>query len=172
MQPWENIAKIGTIVAVDSQNRALAKVRIAGRVSDYLPVLHFANSFKRSISPIRVDEQVMVISPHGEANGGFIIRGVFHVGCKEPAGWNSSKEVIEYEDGTRFSYDSGSKKLEVHCVGDISIVAQNITIEALNTNFIGGSVTHNNTAIDDTHTHTQQDGNHFGGGAISTPPNG
>lgn len=123
MQNWENIAKIGTIVAVDVQNRALAKVSIAGRISDFLPVLHFANSFKRSVSPIRVNEQVMVIAPHAEANGGFIIRGVFNTSCREPEGWSDTKEVVEYEDGTRFSYDSSAKKLEVNCVGDISIVA-------------------------------------------------
>lgn len=143
MQAWENIAKIGAIVEVDAQNRALAKVNIAGRVSDFLPVLHFANSFKRVINPIRVDEQVMVIAPHGEANGGFIIRGVFNVSCKEPNGWSDTKEVVEYEDGTRFSYDSSAKKLEVNCVGDISIVAGgSIRILA------GGAIDIDGSAID------------------------
>lgn len=123
MQAWENIAKIGTVVEVDSQSKALAKVNICGRISDWLPVLHFANSFKRSISPIRVDEQVMIVAPHGEANGGFIIRGVFNTNCKEPSGASSTCEVTEYEDGTRFSYDSGSKTLMLDCVGDIVIKA-------------------------------------------------
>ena len=123
MQAWENIAKIGTIVEVDASSKALARVNICGRVSDFLPVLHFANSFKKTINPIRVDEQVMVICPHGEANGGFIIRGVFNIACSEPSGASATKEVTEYEDGTRFSYDSASKKLEIDCVGDIVIKA-------------------------------------------------
>lgn len=172
METWENIAKIGTIVAVDTQNRALAKVNIAGRISDFLPVLHFASSYKRAVSPIRVNEQVMVIAPNGDVNGGFIIRGVFNTSCEEPSGWSDTKEIVEYEDGTRFSYDSSAKKLEVNCAGDITIVAKNITIQAQHTSFVGGSITHNGTPIDNTHTHTQTDGDHFGGGAITTPPNG
>ncbi|MBE0491109.1 MAG: phage baseplate assembly protein V [Sulfurospirillum sp.] len=128
MQAWENIAKIGTIVEVDASARALAKVNIMGRTSDMLPVLHFANSFKRSINPLRVDEQVMVICPHGEANGGFIIRGVFNTSCKEPTGASATCEVTEYEDGTRFSYDSAAKEFKIEASDKITIICKSATI--------------------------------------------
>lgn len=171
MFKWENIVKIGTITEINAENKALVKVKISSRVSDFLPVLMFANSFKRRWEPVRTGEQVTVFCPFGNPNFGLVIRGIFNKSCKEPTGASDTCEVTEYEDGTKFSYDTKSKKLSIFCVGDIEIVAQNITIKANNTNFDGGSVTHNNTTIDDTHDHTQKDGNHFGGGAITTPPN-
>ena len=134
--------------------------------------ISFSNSFKTHFIPARVGEQVVVISPFGEANGGFILRSIFNTSSKEPSGSNNTTEVIEYEDGTRFSYDTKAKKLTANCVGDIELVARNITIKADNTNFDGGSVTHNDTPMDDTHDHTQTAGDHFGAGGVTTPPNG
>ncbi|PLY08402.1 MAG: hypothetical protein C0625_02105 [Arcobacter sp.] len=173
----ENIAQIGTISATKSQDgKALARVIFDDdvdnkRVSAFLPVVSIANSFVRVHVPIRVNEQVLVISPFGNANSGFIIRSIFNKACKEPDGSNEFTTVVEFEDGTRFSYDTKNKKLTAACVGDIEIIAKNITIKADNTNFDGGSVTHNGTTIDDTHDHTQNAGNHFGAGAITTAPN-
>lgn len=123
MQSWENIAKIGTIVEIHSENKALAKIKVSSRVSDFLPIIMFANSFKRKWEPIRVGEQVMVISPFGDPNYGLVIRGIFNSDCKEPQGASDTCEVVEYEDGTRFSYDTSSKTLTLDCVGDVVIKA-------------------------------------------------
>gem|GEM_PF-1208482 len=171
MQTWENIVKIGTIVELHNENKALVKVQISSRISDFLPVLMFANSFKKRWEPIRVKEQVVVLHPFGNANFGVVLRGICNKSCKEPNEVSSSCEVTEYEDGTRFSYDTKTKKLSISCVGNIELNAKSITIKALNTNFDGGAITHNNTPIDDTHLHTQTNGNHYGGDSITTAPN-
>lgn len=133
----ENIIQIGTVDATKNQEgKALARVVVHDvgedkRVTDFLPVLSLANSFFRVFVPIRVGEQVLVISPFGDTNKGFIFRSIFNKGCKEPSGANENKTIIEFEDGTVIYYDTKDKKLDVNCVGDISLKATGkIDIEA------------------------------------------
>lgn len=131
MFKWENIVKIGTIVEIDAQNRALVKVKISSRTSDFLPVMMFANSFKRHWKPVRIGEQVTVFCPFGNPNFGLVFRSIFNKSCKEPKGASEFCEVVEYEDGTRFSYNTSSKHLLIEAVGDITIKAGgNIKLEA------------------------------------------
>ncbi|MCG3658601.1 phage baseplate assembly protein V [Aliarcobacter butzleri] len=115
----ENIIQIGTVDATKNQEgKALARVVVHDvgedkRVTDFLPVLSLANSFFRVFIPIRVGEQVLVISPFGDTNKGFIFRSIFNKGCKEPSGANENKTIIEFEDGAIISYDTKSSTLEV-----------------------------------------------------------
>lgn len=116
-----NIIQVGTICEIDSQNRALARVKLLDRVSDFLPVLMFANTFKTHFVPMRVNEQVLVVCPFGNADAGFILRGIFNKGQKEPEGHSDDTEVIKFSDGTKFSYDTQNKKLTGHFAGDLEI---------------------------------------------------
>ncbi len=125
-----NIAAVGTISEV-VEAKALVRVTLLDRVTDFLPVLMFANSFKKHFIPPRVGEQVIVISPYGEASSGFVIRGIFNRGCREPELANDTTEVIEFEDGTVVMYDTKAKHLFMNAVGDITIkAAGNIKLEA------------------------------------------
>jgi phage baseplate assembly protein V len=167
-----NIVTFGTISQTKvADGKALARVKVMDRETDFLPVVSISNSFKKHFIPIRVGEQCVMFSPFGEANGGFIIRSIFNKGSKEPSLANETTEVIEYEDGTVITYDTEAKLLKIDCVKDIKLKAKNISIEADNTNFVGGSVTHDGTTIDKKHTHTQTAGDHYGSGATTTPPN-
>lgn len=168
-----NVCQFGTITQTKSaEGLALAKVKIDDRETDFFPVVSQSNSFKKHFIPIRVNEQVAVFCPFGEANIGFILRGIFNKSCKEPSSSNNDIEVIEYEDGTRFSYDTKAKKLTVNCVQDLEIIAKNLTIKADNTTFIGGGINHDGVDISKAHNHPQNSGNHFGGGANTSAPNG
>lgn len=125
-----NIAAVGTISEV-VEAKALVRVTLLDRVTDFLPLLMFANSFKKHFVPLRVGEQVIVISPYGEASSGFVIRGIFNRGCREPELANDTTEVIEFEDGTVVMYDTKAKHLFMNAVGDITIkAAGNIKLEA------------------------------------------
>jgi phage baseplate assembly protein V len=125
-----NIAAVGTISEV-VEAKALVRVTLLDRVTDFLPVLMFANSFKKHFVPLRVGEQVIVVSPYGEASSGFVIRGIFNRGCREPELANDTTEVIEFEDGTVVMYDTKAKHLFMNAVGDITIkAAGNIKLEA------------------------------------------
>ena len=127
-----NLCSFGTIVETKSANGlALAKVKIDDRVTDFFPIASKSNSFKKHYIPVRVGEQVTVFCPFGEANIGFILPSIFNKGSKEPTGASDTREVVTYEDGTTFFYDTKSKELNVNCVGDVKIKAGgNINIEA------------------------------------------
>lgn len=127
-----NLCSFGTIVETKSANGlALAKVKIGDRVTDFFPIASKSNSFKKHYIPVRVGEQVTVFCPFGEANIGFILPSIFNKSSKEPNGASDTREVVTYEDGTTFFYDTESKELNVNCVGDVKIKAGgNINIEA------------------------------------------
>ena len=127
-----NLCSFGTIVETKSANGlALAKVKIDDRVTDFFPIASKSNSFKKHYIPVRVGEQVTVFCPFGEANIGFILPSIFNKSSKEPNGASNTREVVTYEDGTTFFYDTKSKELNVNCVGDVKIIAGgNINIEA------------------------------------------
>ena len=119
-----NLCSFGTVVETKSaEGLALARVKIDERVTDFFPVASTSNSFKKHYIPIRVGEQVTVFCPFGEANIGFILPSIFNKGSKEPTGASDSREVVSYEDGTSFYYDTKSKELNINCVGDININA-------------------------------------------------
>ena len=127
-----NLCSFGTIVETKSANGlALAKVKIDDRVTDFFPIASKSNSFKKHYIPARVGEQVTVFCPFGEANIGFILPSIFNKSSKEPNGASNTREVVTYEDGTTFFYDTKSKELNINCVGDVKIKAGgNINIEA------------------------------------------
>ena len=74
------------------------------------------------------------------------------------------------------SIELKTKKLDFNVEEfNISADSVNFDITTLNVNadaveFDGCSINNNGTPIDDTHTHTQNDGNHFGGGVTTSPP--
>lgn len=126
-----NLIAIGTICETQSaEGKALARVNVCGRITDFLPVMSFANSYKRHFTPARVGEQVLVFNPYGESNGGFIVRAIFNKECKESEGGNDKKEVIVYEDDVSFSYDTETSTLNIGTPKQITINCTNATIVA------------------------------------------
>jgi len=133
-----NIVQIGTISETKSkEGKALARVTLDNtadnkRVSKFLPVISLANSFARVWVPIRVGEQVLVISPFGNANSGFIFRSIFNKGCKEPVGANEHTTIMEFEDGTRLSYDSEASELKMDVKKAVTVICTDAYVKATN----------------------------------------
>lgn len=132
----ENIVQVGQISATKNQDgKALARVVVHDvgedkRVTDFLPVIGFANSFARVFFPLRTGEQVLVISLFGDANKGFILRSIFNKSCKEPDGASETKTIIEFEDGAILSYDTKSSTLEVLNQKNINVkVGEAVNVE-------------------------------------------
>lgn len=144
----ENIVQIGTISITKSiAGKALARVILDDdgtnkRVTNFIPVVSFANSFGKVWFPLRVNEQVIVFSPFGNADSGFIIRSIFNKGCKEPSGANEHTSIIEFEDGTRLSYDTQSSDLKIDAVKSINVICETATVTADSTT-INSTSTHN-----------------------------
>lgn len=126
-----NLITYGTISQTKSADgKALARVKVLDRETDFLPVVSLSNLFKKHYIPVRVNEQVIVFSPFGDASSGFIIRSIFNKGLKEPALANDHTEVMEYEDGTVITYDTQAKELKINAVGKVTIICSSISVTA------------------------------------------
>lgn len=146
-----NIVRFGTVTESRSKDgKALARVQVGERVSDFLPVMSFSNSFKKHWIPVRPKEQVVVFSPFGEADSGFVIRSIFNKNAKEPTGANDTTEIIEYEDGTRLSYDTTAKELKIDAVDKITIIckAAKVTADTVDVTSTSAKVTADTVEID------------------------
>lgn len=146
-----NIVRFGTVTESRSkEGKALVRVQIGERVSDYLPVMSFSNSFKKHWVPVRPKEQVVVFSPFGDADSGFVVRSIFNKSAKEPTGANDTTEIIEYEDGTRLSYDTDAKELKINAVDKITIIckAADVTAQTVNITSTSAKVTADVVEVD------------------------
>ncbi len=139
----QNLIQFGTITDTKIEaGKMLARVKVDDdRVTDFFPVLSKNNSFTKKASPIRVGEQVVVLSPGGVGNVGVILGSIYNVDNKEPNGLSNKREVITYEDGTTIFYDSESKTLDINAVGLINIVCKEAKVKA-ETIYIESTSTH------------------------------
>lgn len=127
----DNLIQVGTITAVDSQNRALVRVQLHERVTDWFPYLMISNSNARVWMPPKVGEQVVVLCPYGEGDEGIVIGSIFNIGLKEPTWANAHTSGIEFSDGTVITYDTTAKAFTVNASGSVSVTAPSgITVTA------------------------------------------
>lgn len=90
------MVQIGTVCASKaSEGKALVRVDILGRQSDWMPVLSMANDFVKVWVPPKIGMQVLVISSLGDANGGFVLPSIFNTSCKEPTGASDTNAIVE-----------------------------------------------------------------------------
>ena len=138
-----NLARFGTITETKSSDgKALARVKVGERVTDFLPVMSFSNSFRRHWIPIRPGEQALVVSPFGEADSGIVVRGIFNRGQKEPTDANNTTEIIEWEDGTRIAIDTAAKTIRLDAAGSVNVVATGqVSITSTSATITADSVT-------------------------------
>lgn len=164
MPQVDNLIQIGTIVGVDTANRALVRVQIDERVTDWFPYLMTSNSHIKMWTPPKVGEQVIVLSPYGEGDDGVAIGSIFNVDLKEPTWANDHTSGIEFSDGTVITYDTTAKALTIDASGSVAITAPSgITVTA-DTAITGnvtitGNLTVSGTIIDEkgslsTHVHS------------------
>lgn len=139
----QNLIQFGTITETKiAAGKMLARVKVDDdRTTDFFPVLSKNNSFTKKASPIRVGEQVVVLSPGGVGNVGVILGSIYNTSNKEPEGLNDKREVVTYEDGTTIFYDSESKTLDINAVGLINIVCKEAKVKA-DTVYIESTSTH------------------------------
>ena len=121
-----NLIQVGVVVEID-ESRALARVNILGRVTDFLPVKMIGNSFVKIWIPVRVGEQVLVFSPYGNANSGFIVPSIFNKDCKEPDGVSKDLAVIEFADGVKI--DSDGMNINITCT-NANVKASSVKVDS------------------------------------------
>jgi len=118
----QDLVYSGTVVEAHDTS-SLVKVNVLGRITDWLPLLQQANSFKRTFTSVRVGQQVVVLANR------YVVGSIFNIDCKEPTNASNDTDITEYEDGTRIEYNSSKSELSIKAVGDITInVVGNTTI--------------------------------------------
>jgi len=168
----DNLIQLGTIVNVDPANRALVRVKLFDRTTDWLPYKMIVNSHVRVWTPPKVDEQVIVLAPFGEGDDGVVIGSIYNKSLKEPTSSNDHTSVIEFSDGTVITYDTEAKALTIDASGSIAITAPSgITVTA-NTDITGdvtitGNLTVSGTITDEKGSLTT----HVHGGVLAGPAN-
>jgi phage baseplate assembly protein V len=123
-----------------------ARVKLAENlVSDFLPVMQVANSFKRKWTPIRVGEQCFILSNLGDVNAGAILRSCYFTKCLAPS-IDPDTEITIYSDGTVISYNTKTKTFDAAFAGNVTINiegAANITAGSVKVETQTASVTAN-----------------------------
>jgi phage baseplate assembly protein V len=145
--------QIGTIDDTKAgEGKALARVKLFDRVTDFLPVLSIANSFVKVWIPPRVGEQVMVVSPYGNPSAGFIIPAIFNKGCKEPSGANENNVIVEI--GSARVESDGS---EVEVKAPTKILLDTPVVETTGDLKVAGDISDSRGDLTG-HTHSTTDG--------------
>lgn len=131
MPNTDNLIQLGTIVGVDTANRALVRVQIDDRVTDWIPYSMKASKYIKIWIPPQIGEQVEVHSPYGEGDDGVAHGSIYNKECKEPTWANDHTSGIEFSDGTVITYDTKAKALTINASGSIAITAPSgITVTA------------------------------------------
>lgn len=120
---------IGNIVDV---NKSLVRVKYQDTITNFIPYLQYANSFKTQFKPPRIGEQVLILSSTGGLK--VALGAIFSSNYPEPTS-SQTKELTLYEDGAIISYDTSTSTLEVLNQKDINIVVNNsvnITANSVN----------------------------------------
>ncbi|MDD2267019.1 phage baseplate assembly protein V [Sulfuricurvum sp.] len=164
MPSTDNLIQLGTIVNIDPDGKALVRVQIFERVTDWIPYKMVSNSHIRVWIPPKVGEQVIVLSPFGEGDSGIVLGSIFNKDLKEPTSANDHTSIVEFSDGTIITYDVTAKVLTIDASGSIDITAPSgITVTAntaitgnvtINGNLnVSGTITDEKGSLSD-HVHT------------------
>jgi phage baseplate assembly protein V len=115
-----NLIRFGTVVAVSGDHEHASVSFAPGQRTAMLPVFAATAGHVRHHRPIKVGEQVAVLSPNGELGGGAILRGLHSVDNPQPS-TGGTEDVLTYPDGTRLSYDWQAHRLDLDVKGEVAI---------------------------------------------------
>jgi len=113
----DNLIQAGAVVEA-SANRALVKVNVLGAVSDWLPIMMQANSFKKHWVGLRVGMQVVVLANR------YVLGSIYHNACPETLGASDATDIQDYDDGTSIIYDSKAHHLDVKLAAGATLSVQ------------------------------------------------
>lgn len=105
-----NLMRLGTIESIDLA-QGTGRVRVGALVSDDLPIVAPRAGAVRIWSPPSVGEQVLLLCPEGDIQAGVILGGLFCDAHPAPAA--DTRFLIDFDDGTRLTYDRAAHRLSV-----------------------------------------------------------
>lgn len=108
----ENMIRIGTVLEVDL-TKPRCRVKSGDLETDWLRMPSQRAGRTRKWDPLTVGEQVMVISPSGVIEAGFVIPlGIFSDAITPPSD-SADVEMTQYPDGAVMSYNHSTSELSI-----------------------------------------------------------
>ncbi len=181
-----SMIRVGRVTEVDPVN-ALAKLKVGGLDTDWLPWGVTRAGGTRTASAPTVGEQRLIFAPYGDTGQGVIGPAIYQDDHPAPTD-RGDVDAVVFADGTRVEYDPAANKLQIDVAGSALVVINckeatvnaatkvklatpeteltgNLTVGG-NATFNGTSVTHGGVNIGKTHKH----GGVTAGGAQTTGP--
>ncbi|QFT84492.1 Phage-related baseplate assembly protein [Halomonas sp. THAF12] len=167
-----NLIRLGTIAAVD-HDAARVRVKSGELLTAWRPWIECRAGTTRDWNPPTVGEQAVLFSPGGDPAGAVVLVGLFSDAHPAPADLPELCRRL-FPDGGLFEYDHEASVLRIKLPGRIEVEApggtswkgdidhQGDMARAGSYAQDGGSLTHNDTDVGDTHRHPQgkdSDGN-------------
>lgn len=155
-----NIVRTGTISAVD-YSAAAPRVRVkTGELeTNWIPWLEYRAGTTKTWNPLTVGEQVIVFSPNGSLDEGFVLGAINSNNNPAPSS-NRNHHMTRYPDGATFVYNHNTSTLSISGVSSINLnIGSSININCptimLNGSLIQtGGVVESNGVVLDSHVHT------------------
>ncbi|OOS00645.1 baseplate assembly protein [Canicola haemoglobinophilus] len=107
----ENIVRYGVVAEVDHEKRR-AKVKTGNILTDWLPWCAWRAGTTQIWSPVTKGEQVILISPAGEINSGFILSALYTFEFDTPS-YSPDEHVIQFADNATIQYNQATGELKV-----------------------------------------------------------
>jgi phage baseplate assembly protein V len=127
-----NLLSIGTIAAVEHSFLPRVKVRIGGLLTRWIAHPAYMGRNWRGWFPARVGQQVVTGARSGETTNSEILSTTYSSAAPSPSD-NPGLDLVQFEDGTRLSYDSDAGHLRFESIKDVTITAAGtITLDAKN----------------------------------------
>lgn len=156
-----NLLMVGTILEVDHAARKL-RVEVGEIRTAWLswPV-EIGHNFRRW-RPLRKGQQVVLASPSGDPAQA-VITGMLYSSALPAPSDNPDLDLVEFDDGARFQYDSASHEYTAETGGShitmdrdrilLSSNGSTLELDASGIRLNGVSLTHNGTDVGDSHRH-------------------
>lgn len=135
----ENLARLGTVVAVRHTKPARCRIKLGDNTTDWLPWMagRAAGAKGSKWWPPVVGEQCMVIAPGGDLAQGVAMLGAYSDGMDAPSDgegvertqW-SETEFAEYRDGRSTTHTEAAIVFEVGQGCSITLLPDSITLKA------------------------------------------
>jgi phage baseplate assembly protein V len=117
-----NLIRIGTVHEVDL-SAPRCRVASGELITDWLRMPSRRAGRTRKWDPLTIGEQVMIISPSGVIEGGFVIpMGIFSDAITPPSN-SGDVEMTQYTDGETMSYNHATSELTISGIKMLNISA-------------------------------------------------
>lgn len=117
----QNVVRLGTVAEVDHA-RALVRVDIDGRLTDWRPIPGEVGANFTRWRPLRVGTQVLVSAPSGDPANAVIVQTLYSE-TLPPPDYRGDVDLAKFDDGTSVWHDSTTHELTISSAGDLSLRA-------------------------------------------------